>query len=63
MRCAIRSGYSALGETFRYLSYKYDLSPTSRISPLCKVYKSINDYVTGFIVTPGIIHLIRESFY
>ena len=39
MRSAIRSGYSTLGEYFRYLSYKYDLSPTSWRSPLCKVYK------------------------
>ena len=42
MRCAIRNGYSALSENFKYLSYKYDLSPTSWISPLCKVYKCIN---------------------
>ena len=29
MRSAIRNGYSTLGEHFRYLSYMYDLSPTS----------------------------------
>ena len=57
---AIRSGYPALGENFRYLSYKSDVSPTSWISPLCKVYKCINDYVTDFIVTPNISHFIRE---
>ena len=34
MRSAIRNGYSTLGENFRYLSYKYDLSPTLWISPL-----------------------------
>ena len=28
MRSAIRNGYSTLGEHFRYLSYKYNLSPT-----------------------------------
>ena len=39
MRSAIRNGYSAYGENFRYLSYKCDLSLTSWISPLCKVYK------------------------
>ena len=49
---AIRNDYSVLGEKFGYLSYKYDLSPTSWISPLCKVYKCINNYVTEFIVTP-----------
>ena len=31
-------------------SYKYNLSPTLWISPFCKVYKCINDYVTDFIV-------------
>ena len=60
MRSAIRNGYSTLGEHFRYLSYKYDLSPTLWISPLCNVYKCINDYVTDFIVTPDISHFIRE---
>ena len=50
MRSAIRYGYSTLGEHFRYLSYKYDLSPTLWISPLCNVYKCINDYVTDFIL-------------
>ena len=39
IRSAIRNGYSAEGENFRYLNYKYDLSPTSWISSLCKVYK------------------------
>ena len=60
MRYAIRNGYSTLGEHFRYPSYKYDLSPTSWISPLCNVYKCINNYVTDFIVTPDISYLIRE---
>ena len=60
MRPAIRYGYSTLGEHFRYLCYKYDLSPTLWISPLCNVYKCINDYVTDFIVTPDISHFIRE---
>ena len=54
MRSAIRNGYSTLGDFFRYLSYKYDLSPTSWISPLCNICKCINDYVTDFIVTPDI---------
>ena len=36
MLSTIRNGYSALGENFRYLSYKYDLSPTSWIYSLCK---------------------------
>ena len=49
MRSAIRNGYSTLGEHFRYLNYKYDLSPTLWISPLCNVYKCINDYVIDFI--------------
>ena len=60
MRSAIRNGYSTLGEHFRYLSYKYNLSPASWISPLCNIYKCINDYVTNFIVTPDISHFIRE---
>ena len=60
MRSAIRNGYSTLGENFRYLSYKYNLSPTLWISPLCNIYKCINDYVTDFIVTPDISHFIRE---
>ena len=60
MRSAIRYGYSILGENFRYLCSKYDLSPTLWISPLCNVYKCINDYVTDFIVTPDISHFIRE---
>ena len=47
-------------ENFRYLSYKYNLSPTLWISPLCNIYKCINDYVTDFIVTPDISHFIRE---
>ena len=55
MRSAIRNGYSTLGEHFRYPSYKYDLSPTSWISPLCKAY---NNYVTDCIVTPDIGYLI-----
>ena len=59
MRSAIRYGYSTLGENFRYLSYKYDLSPTLWISPLGNVYKCINDYVTDFIVTPDTSHFIR----
>ena len=58
MRSAIRNGCSRLGD--RYLSYKYDLSPTSWISPLCNVNKYINDYVTYFIVTPDISNFIRE---
>ena len=57
MRSAIRNGYSTLGEK---CSYKYDLSSTSWIYPLCNVYKCINDYVTDFIVTPDISHFIRE---
>ena len=60
MRSAIRNGFSALGDIFRYLPYRYDLSPTTWISPLCKVYKCIHDYVTDFIVTPDISHFIRE---
>ena len=56
----MRSRCSTVGEIFRYLSYKYDLSPTSWISPLCKVDKCIHDYVTDFIVTPYISHFIRE---
>ena len=60
MRSAIRNGYSVLGEHFRYLSYKYDLSPTSWISQLCKVYTCINEYITDFIVTPDISYFIRE---
>ena len=60
MRSAIRNGYSTLGENFRYLSYKYNLSPTLWISPLCNIYKCINDYVTDFIVTPDISHFISE---
>ena len=60
MRSAIRNGYSTLGKHFRYLSYKYNLSPTLWISPLCNVYTCINDYVTDFIVTPDISHFIRE---
>ena len=32
MRSTIRYGYSTLGDNFRYLCYKYDLSPTSWIS-------------------------------
>ena len=63
MRSAIRNGYSTLGENFRYVSYKYDLSPTSWISPLCNVYKCINDYVTDFIVTPDISHFIKKTMY
>ena len=59
MRSGIRYGYSTLGENFRYLSYKYDLSPTLWISPSCNVYKCIHDYVTDFIVTPDISHFIR----
>ena len=39
MRSVIRSCYSTIGEHFRYFSFKYDLSPTSWICPLCKVYK------------------------
>ena len=50
LRSAIRNGYSALGENFGYLRYKYDLSPTSWISPLCKAKKCVNDC----IVTPDI---------
>ena len=61
MRSTIRNGYSTLGEVFRYLSYKYNLSPTLWISPLCNVYKYINDYVTDFIVTPDISHFIRDE--
>ena len=40
--------------------YKYNLSLTLWISPLCNVYKLINEYVTDFIVTPDISHFIRE---
>ena len=43
MRSAIRNGYSTLGEKIRYLSYTYNLSPTLWISPLCNIYKCIND--------------------
>ena len=57
---AIRNGYSTLGEHFRYHCYKYNLSPTSWISPLCNVYNCINDYLTDFIVTPDISHFISE---
>ena len=60
MRSAITNVYSALVGNFRCLSYKYDLSPTSWISPLCKVDKCINDYATDFIVTPDISNCIRE---
>ena len=60
MRSAIRNGYSTLGENFRYLSYKYNLSLTLWISPLCNIYKCINYYVTGFIVTPDISNFMRE---
>ena len=60
MRSDIRNGYSTLGDNFRYLSYKYDLSPTLWISPLCNVYNCINDYVTDFTVTPDRSHFIRE---
>ena len=60
IQSAIEYSYSTFGENFRYLSYKYDLSPTLWISPLCNVYKCINDYVTDFIVTPDISHFIRE---
>ena len=60
MRSAINNGYSTLGEHFRYLSYNYNSSPTSWISPLGNVYKCINDYVTDFIVTTDICHFIRE---
>ena len=60
IRSAIRNGYSTLGEHFRYLSYKFVLSPTSWITPLCKVYKCMNDYVTDFIVILDISHFIRE---
>ena len=59
LRCAIRNGYSTLGGNFRYLSYKYNLSPTLWISPLCNIYKCINDYVSDFIVTPDISNFIR----
>ena len=45
-------------KTVDTLSYKYDL--TSWISPLCKVYKCIHDYVTDFNVIPDITHFIRE---
>ena len=34
MQSAIRNGYSTFGENFRYLSYTYDLSPTSWIFPI-----------------------------
>ena len=51
---SIRSRYSTFGENFRYISYRYDVSPTSWISPLCKVYKCLNDYVTDFIITSDI---------
>ena len=60
MRSAIRNGYSTLGANFRYLSYKYKLSPTLWISLLCIIYKCLNDYVSDFIVTPDISHFIRE---
>ena len=60
MTSAIINGYSTLAEIFRYLRYKYNLSQTLWISPLCNVYKCINDYVTVFIVTPDINHFIRE---
>ena len=62
MRSAIRNGYSTLGDNFRYLNYKYNLSPTLWISPLCNIYKCINDYVTDFIVTPDRSNIIRELF-
>ena len=60
MRYAIRNGYSTLDENFIYFSYKYNLSQTLWISPLCNIYKCINDYVTDFIVTPDISDFIRE---
>ena len=62
MQSAIRNGFSALGEPFRYLGYKYDVSPISWIFPLCKVYQCINDYVTDFMVTPDISNFIRELY-
>ena len=57
---AVYGTYSTLGEHFRNLSYEYLLSPTLWISPLCNIYKCINDYVTDFIVTPDISHFIRK---
>ena len=39
---------------------RFDLSPTSWISQFCEVYKSVNDYVTDFILTPDISYFIRE---
>ena len=58
---ALRNGYrySTLGDTFRYLSYKYNLS-TLWISSLCNIYKCINDYVIDFIVILDISYFIRE---
>ena len=62
MRSAIWHGHFVLGENFRYLSYKYDLSSTLWISSLCKVYKCLNDYVTDFIVILDISYFIRELY-
>ena len=60
MRTAIGNGYTTLGENVGYLKYKYDLSSTLWIAPLCNVHKCINDYETEFIVTSDISHFIRE---
>ena len=54
---AIRSGYSALGENCGYLSYKYELPPSSWISHYVKF---INDYVSDCIVTPYNNYFMRE---
>ena len=63
MRSDIRSGYSTTDENCRYLIYKYDLSPTLWISPLCNVYKCINDYVTDCIVTPYISYSLENYVF
>ena len=54
--------YSTTGVNVRYLSFKYDISPISWISPLCTVYKCINDYETDCIVTPDVSYIIGELF-
>ena len=58
MRSAIRNGYSALGEHFRYRSYISMIY--HQLHGYLHYVMFINDYVTDIIVTPDISNFIRE---
>ena len=62
MQSAIRNGYSTLGEIFRYLNYKYDLSPTMYLQRLRRFFCS-NKYRNVSIVRIYLYNIIIMLLY